>query len=170
MSLASEQLLDGRVPWRLPERFDLQKNALWKATVSSERNQLRTLARGQPQRRCRCKPHTTSSMPLSKLKSFVRYFQIRETSHRTSRRASAEGWETCPARGFSMRRNPQSHHSVGLHEGPAAASPAGVAATENEWSSIRVEGQINRLKTIKRQMYGRSGFLLLCLEFSRFCP
>jgi transposase len=36
-----------------------------------------------------------------------------------------------------------------------------VAAAENEWSSGQVEGQINRLKTIKRQMYGRAGFLLL---------
>jgi transposase len=36
-----------------------------------------------------------------------------------------------------------------------------IAAAENEWSSGQVEGQINRLKTIKRQMYGRAGFLLL---------
>jgi hypothetical protein len=29
------------------------------------------------------------------------------------------------------------------------------------WSTSPVEGQINRLKTIKRQMYGRAGFDLL---------
>jgi len=36
-----------------------------------------------------------------------------------------------------------------------------VAAVETEWSSGQVEGQINRLKTIKRQMYGRAGFAML---------
>jgi transposase len=35
------------------------------------------------------------------------------------------------------------------------------AALELPWSSGQVEGQINRLKTIKRQLYGRAGFALL---------
>ena len=30
-----------------------------------------------------------------------------------------------------------------------------------EWSNGQTEGQINRLKTVKRQMYGRAGFALL---------
>ena len=30
------------------------------------------------------------------------------------------------------------------------------AAIDTSWSSGQVEGQINRLKTIKRQMYGRA--------------
>jgi len=30
-----------------------------------------------------------------------------------------------------------------------------------EWSNGQVEGQVNRLKTIKRQMYGRGSFELL---------
>ena len=30
-----------------------------------------------------------------------------------------------------------------------------------EWSNGQVEGQVNRLKMIKRQMYGRAGFALL---------
>ena len=30
-----------------------------------------------------------------------------------------------------------------------------------EWSNGPVEGQVNRLKTIKRQMYGRASFKLL---------
>jgi transposase len=30
-----------------------------------------------------------------------------------------------------------------------------------EWSNGQVEGQVNRLKTIKRQMYGRANFDLL---------
>jgi transposase len=36
-----------------------------------------------------------------------------------------------------------------------------IAAVETTWSSGQVEGQINRLKSIKRQMYGRAGFALL---------
>lgn len=35
------------------------------------------------------------------------------------------------------------------------------AAVETSWSTGQVEGQINRLKMIKREMYGRSGFALL---------
>ena len=35
------------------------------------------------------------------------------------------------------------------------------AALSLEWSNGQVEGQINRLKLIKRQMYGRASFELL---------
>ena len=35
------------------------------------------------------------------------------------------------------------------------------AALEYKWSNGQVEGQVNRLKMIKRQMYGRAGFQLL---------
>ena len=35
------------------------------------------------------------------------------------------------------------------------------AAVTTHWSNGPVEGQVNRLKTIKRQMYGRAGFALL---------
>jgi transposase len=39
---------------------------------------------------------------------------------------------------------------------------AAVAAAMTErWSNGPVEGRVNRLKTIKRQMYGRAGFELL---------
>lgn len=36
-----------------------------------------------------------------------------------------------------------------------------VAAIEQHWSNGQVEGQVHRLKLLKRQMYGRSGFQLL---------
>lgn len=35
------------------------------------------------------------------------------------------------------------------------------AAVSLKWSNGQVEGQVNRLKNIKRQMYGRAGFILL---------
>ena len=38
------------------------------------------------------------------------------------------------------------------------------AALSYEWSNGQVEGQVNRLKTIKRQMYGRANFDLLRLR------
>jgi transposase len=36
-----------------------------------------------------------------------------------------------------------------------------VAGLSQEWSTGPVEGQINRLKMLKRQMYGRAGMSLL---------
>lgn len=39
--------------------------------------------------------------------------------------------------------------------------PAVKAALTDEWSNGQVEGQVNRLKFIKRQMYGRAKFDLL---------
>ena len=44
-----------------------------------------------------------------------------------------------------------------LKQNPSAAE----AAVEQTWSNGHVEGHINKLKTIKRQMYGRAGFELL---------
>jgi transposase len=35
------------------------------------------------------------------------------------------------------------------------------AALEQSWSNGQTEGQVNRLKFIKRQMYGRASFALL---------
>ncbi len=40
-------------------------------------------------------------------------------------------------------------------------SKAVEAAISGTWSNGPVEGQVNRLKTIKRQMYGRAGMRLL---------
>jgi transposase len=39
------------------------------------------------------------------------------------------------------------------------------AALTLEWSNGQTEGQVNRLKLLKRQMYGRAGFDLLRLNF-----
>jgi transposase len=39
--------------------------------------------------------------------------------------------------------------------------PAVEAAIAEKWSNGPVEGQVNRLKTLKRQMYGRAGIELL---------
>jgi transposase len=49
----------------------------------------------------------------------------------------------------------------GFAEGLRQDEAAVVAALTEKWSNGPVEGQINRLKVIKRQMYGRAGFQLL---------
>jgi transposase len=47
--------------------------------------------------------------------------------------------------------------AAGLEQDLAAVR----AALETQWSNGPVEGQVNRLKMLKRQMYGRAGLLLL---------
>ena len=44
------------------------------------------------------------------------------------------------------------------------------AAVNTDWSNGQAEGQINRLKTIKRQRYGRAGFTLLRARVLPYCP
>ncbi len=46
-------------------------------------------------------------------------------------------------------------------EGIRRDEAAVLAAATGTWSNGPVEGHVNRLKTIKRQMYGRAGFVLL---------
>jgi transposase len=46
-------------------------------------------------------------------------------------------------------------------EGIRQDESAVLAAVTQRWSNGPVEGHINRLKMIKRQMYGRAGFVLL---------
>ena len=47
--------------------------------------------------------------------------------------------------------------ALGIRRDEAAVT----AALQYEWSSGQVEGQVTRLKLLKRQMYGRAGFALL---------
>ncbi len=50
---------------------------------------------------------------------------------------------------------------VGFAQGLRRDHGAVKAALRYEWSQGPVEGHVNRLKTIKRQMYGRAGFTLV---------
>ncbi len=51
--------------------------------------------------------------------------------------------------------------AAGLHRDWAAVS----AGLELPWSNGQTEGQVNRLKLLKRQMYGRASFALLRHRF-----
>ena len=56
--------------------------------------------------------------------------------------------------------------AYGLQKDISAVS----AAVDTSWSTGQVEGQINRLKTIKRQMYGRADFALLRARVLPYWP
>ena len=56
--------------------------------------------------------------------------------------------------------------AYGLQKDISAVS----AAVDTSWSTGQVEGQINRLKMIKRQMYGRAGFELLRARMLPYAP
>jgi transposase len=74
-----------------------------------------------------------------------------------------------------LRKRSSKTLSAWLVKGEASSSPeirryaegirrdesAVLAAVTQRWSNGPVEGHINRLKTVKRQMYGRAGFVLL---------
>ncbi|OAF04330.1 transposase [Bradyrhizobium centrolobii] len=65
-------------------------------------------------------------------------------------------------RGVALRIEDASRSELAsLAQGIGRDIAAVRAATTQPWSTSPVEGQITRLKTIKRQMYGRSGYALL---------
>jgi transposase len=85
----------------------------------------------------------------------------REFADMVRRRRSGE-WDSWMAsvQGPGVARELRSF-AEGLRQDEAAVR----AALSLEWSNGPVEGQINRLKTLKRQMYGRAGFDLLRRRF-----
>jgi transposase len=85
----------------------------------------------------------------------------REFADMVRRRRSGE-WDSWMAsvQGPGVARELRSF-AEGLRQDEAAVR----AALSLEWSNGPVKGQINRLKTLKRQMYGRAGFDLLRRRF-----
>ena len=74
---------------------------------------------------------------------------------REKRPEDLDGWlEASRASGISALAS----FADGLSRDHAAVG----AALSEPWSSGQAEGQINRLKMLKRQMYGRASFELLC--------
>lgn len=66
----------------------------------------------------------------------------------------------------NSRIGPLARFAVGLQKDFSAV----LAAVETDWSNGQVEGQINRLKMLKRQMYGRAGFALLRARVLPYVP
>ena len=78
------------------------------------------------------------------------------------RRRRVGEWEDWVA---SARRPGVAQELRGFAEGLMQDEAAVKAALSQEWSNGQVEGQVNRLKLLKRQMYGRAGFDLLRRRF-----
>jgi len=81
-----------------------------------------------------------------------------------TRLRQVEGWEdwVAKAQGPGVAQE-LCGFAAGLKQDESAVK----AALSLEWSNGQVEGQINRLKLLKRQMYGRAGFDLLRRRFLR---
>lgn len=92
-----------------------------------------------------CCPEIASALPL--VAAFQRLVRTRDQPALKVWLADAE---TCGLREFR-------EFAAGLRREVAAVE----AAVTSEWSSGQVEGQITRLKLVKRSMYGRAGFPLL---------
>lgn len=87
------------------------------------------------------------SAALDLADEFAALIRTRSPETLTAWLASAEA-SSCP----EIRR---------FAEGIRRDEPAVQAAVSGPWSNGPVEGHVDRLKTIKRQMYGRAGFVLL---------
>ena len=74
-------------------------------------------------------------------------------------RLVAGGRDLCEGQGLACRCPTQ--QLSGLTKGIARDVDAVRAGIVERWSTSPIEGQINRLKTIKRQMYGRADNNLL---------
>ncbi len=79
--------------------------------------------------------------------AFARLIRERDSAALEPWLAAAEASGVAALRGFA----------AGIRRDQAAVQ----AALDHAWSSGQVEGQVNRLKLVKRSMYGRAGFPLL---------
>ena len=73
------------------------------------------------------------------------------------RKRSSETLDEWLARGEACSDPDLRRFAEGIRRDESAVN----AAVTMRWSNGPVEGHVNRLKTIKRQMYGRAGFVLL---------
>ncbi len=149
--------------------------AEWRLNVAPELRRKRHLASGAPTRRVTIPGARTVTWLLihdesklnDKQRAFVTCFceqqpevsiaqkLVRRFQHLISRRdeAAFDEWLT-------EARNSKLPELVNFAAG-LATDAAVRAALTTEWSNGQVEGQVNRLKLIKRQMFGRANFDLL---------
>ncbi len=97
----------------------------------------------------RCCPDIASALPL--VEEFQRLVRAHDTPALVAWLSAAETSDLREFREFAG----------GLRRDHAAVA----AAVACEWSSGQVEGQVTRLKLVKRSMYGRAGFPLLRQRF-----
>jgi len=97
----------------------------------------------------RCCPDIANALPM--VEEFQRLVRTRDTPALV---AWISATETSDLREFR-------EFAAGLRRDYGAVE----AAVTSEWSSGQVEGQVTRLKLVKRSMYGRAGFPLLRQRF-----
>ena len=97
----------------------------------------------------RCCPDIATALPL--VTEFQRLVRRRDAPALTEWLRAAETSDLREFREFAAGLR----HDYGAVE----------AAVTSEWSSGQVEGQVTRLKLVKRSMYGRAGFPLLRQRF-----
>ena len=90
----------------------------------------------------------------------------RRSTRRTRWRNSSVGWSATATRAASAigwtGHGPAAYESLrGFADHLQRDRPAVDAALTLPWSNGQTEGQITRLKLLKRQIYGRAGFDLL---------
>ena len=138
-------------PWRSPEPNPTRRNrklpglrlvAFWLAKPTAERKEaeqkwVQVITRDQPE--------ISNAQHLAQ--AFRDMVKNRKVGDLDAWLKSAEASGTPELNGFAM----------GIRRDHAAVA----AGIEKPWSNGQVEGQVHRLKLLKRQMYGRSGFLLL---------
>lgn len=88
---------------------------------------------------------------LAAIQPFIREF------HQALRQQDLHGFKAWRERARASDNADLRHFVAGLDRDSAAVE----AAFRESWSNGPVEGQVNRLKLLKRQMYGRAGFELL---------
>lgn len=131
----------------LPKRQRLSpQQASWFFVIAKE--QLTMQQQQQLQEMCQASEEITHAYALSQ--SFVHLLKERKAQELTSWLRQAKGSQVTELRSLAK----------GMQQDYAAI----FAACSQPWSQGQVEGQINRLKCLKRQMYGRARFDLLRLR------
>lgn len=84
-------------------------------------------------------------------------YQLVQRFHTMARELDASGFHSWMRDALSSSLTPFNTLATGFHRDGDAV----VAALSLPWNNGLVEGHVNRLKMLKRQMYGRAGFPLL---------
>ena len=94
---------------------------------------------------------------VSKNQAVQKISQLGREFQRLMREKQCEGFTSWLEEAANCGVKEMAGFAFGLKQDQAAVSQA----MTSEWSNGQVEGQVNRLKNIKRQMYGRGNFDLL---------
>jgi transposase len=119
------------------------RNAVWQVIQQSDKRHATTTERIDKLRAA----HTDLDTAITLTEGFADLIRTRSAAARDPWLAQAE----------ASTRNPFRSFAASLHHDYAAVR----AGVELSWSTVPVEGAINRLKMFKHTMFGRASFALL---------